>query len=101
MNDDDFGPGMKREGRCSCGALLTLEDGERCADCRPRLSIKAQAVAEARRQAQENVRALELATAELEIFIRKLDKKVRRHGYYRPERHCRHSRKVAGGLEAS
>lgn len=73
--------GQESTRRCNeCGELLAIDDGELCAQCRPQLSLRAQAVGELRRRQRDDLAARERAVSELEILIRRLDKKVRRYG---------------------
>jgi hypothetical protein len=75
-------PGQESTRRCiQCGELLAIGDGELCVRCRPRLSPEALAAATLRRQQRDDIITYERAVADLENLIRKLEKKVRRHGY--------------------
>jgi hypothetical protein len=73
-----LGPGMVSNRRCKCGALLRVEDTERCADCLPRLSKIARAAENARRKHHEYITALEQESDQLETTIRNVERGVRK-----------------------
>lgn len=72
-------PGMTGSRRCcQCGAALDVNNSERCIDCRPRLSLQAQAVGAHRRAELEDIVKTERAIEMLETLIRRVNRKDRR-----------------------
>jgi hypothetical protein len=98
---ESFTQGMTSRRRCcDCGGLLTSDDGERCAACRPQLSVRAEIIGKERQRQQDELRELELATMEIETLVRRLDRKVRLHGYQKsPKGHGGHPGKALGHLD--
>ena len=74
-----LGPGMPRKLRCTCGAPLGIDDGDRCEACRPQLSAAAREYGMARRLNHDQLEDLERRVAQLEVVLRKLKKKVDYH----------------------
>jgi hypothetical protein len=70
---------MARQRRCACGAALTTDDGDRCSECRPKLSTEAQAIGELRKQFDDRIAALEREMQGLHVTIKKVEKKLRWH----------------------
>lgn len=63
---------------CDCGALLTNDDGERCSNCCPRLNEQAQAAGARRRAELEDIGQTERMIENLQMLIRRIDRKDRR-----------------------
>jgi hypothetical protein len=78
MSDLRLGPGMVSNRRCKCGALLRVDDCERCADCRPRLSKLAKMADDAKRRHREYIATLEREADQLETTIRQIERGVRK-----------------------
>ena len=75
---NEFGPGMKRSGRCvGCGGPLSASDGERCGECQPQLSAKANAIGAVRRATEDRISALERETRALGMTIKRIEKRLR------------------------
>jgi hypothetical protein len=71
-------PGMPSTRRCACGNLLAPDDGERCIDCKPRLSAAAQAVGEACRRRDDEIAAMEREERLLATTIHRVQKRINR-----------------------
>lgn len=69
--------GMRCNRRCACGATLDVNDGERCADCRPRLSAIARAAGRATRIRAEKLAELKRDTTGLTTAIKRVERKMR------------------------
>lgn len=70
-------PGMASARRCSeCGLALAADSGERCEDCRPRLSAQAQAVGAQRRQENEEIERAERMIEGIDRMIRKMARQL-------------------------
>ena len=83
--------GMTSNRRCTaCGNLLLPNDGEKCGECRPQLSARAQRIGNARRRERERLDALEREVDQLKILIRKIERAIDV-----AERHGGHPREIA------
>ena len=72
------GPGMTSNRRCeACGERLEVNDGALCADCRPQLSVAAERAGLANRRWRERIEAMERDAAQLELTIRKVERRLR------------------------
>lgn len=88
-----IGPGMVSQRRCcDCGGRLEVNDGERCGDCRPQLSIKAEHIGQLRQQRHDELQVLKLAVADLENIIRRIDRRLDTYGHHSPKGHRRYPR---------
>lgn len=80
----EIGPGMARKAHCTqCDGPLTVDDGERCAKCRSQLSVRAEEIGKLRKKQRDLITAMELAAGEIDVIIKRLDRKVRLNGYRR------------------
>lgn len=84
-------PGMVSTRQCRCGALLADGDGERCTECRPCLSMEAQAASAHRRQQLHEIEQAEREIENLGVLIKRLTHKVEiSRDCERDEGHRRH-----------
>lgn len=70
-------PGMHSNRHClKCAELLAIDDGELCSECRPHLSEAARAASELRRAELEAIAKLESAIDNLDMLVRKVNRKL-------------------------
>jgi len=73
-----LGPGMTRQANCvCCEGPLTVEDGDRCVACRPRLSREAEAINTQRRVERDAIVALEREAEHIATLIKRLKRRLR------------------------
>jgi hypothetical protein len=95
---EDYGPGMKCHRRCACGAPLAIDDGERCAECKPVLSKQALVAAARRRKLDDEIAAMEIEAALLHMTIKRVNKWL---SYYVIRQRSERSSSTSGSLSRS